>query len=240
MFSLPEILNQLQIIQSEAALLGLFVTAGIILIARDWRFLIMALLAQYILVGIILSRLVRPDIAVLSVLIGAFICPILFLSARQVAVNPLSILAVARRQSQSGNKFIAWWQKVSSNFSFKGDGQNRSVAPTGFGFRVFIGLVMILVTLTLSSSFPLPALTPAVTTGVYWLVLAGLVVITLTEDPMKVGHGLLTLLSGFGLFYITLERSFLLIGLWGSVNLLIALAIGYLTVVKGAGTEEGI
>ena len=99
---------------------------------------------------------------------------------------------------------------------------------------------MILTTLTLSRSFPLPALTATVTTGVYWLVLAGLVVITLTEDPMKVGHGLLTLLSGFGLFYITLERSLLLIGLWGSVNLLIALAIGYLTVVKGAGAEEEI
>jgi len=240
LFSLPEILNQLQIVQSEAALLGLFITASIILIARDWRFLIMALLAQYILVGIILSRLVRPDIAVLSILIGAFICPVLFLSARQVAVSPLSILAVTGGQPQSGNKFVAWWQRLSSVFLLKGGGQNRSVAPTGFGFRVFIGLVMILTTLTLSRSFPLPALTATVTTGVYWLVLAGLVVITLTEDPMKVGHGLLTLLSGFGLFYITLERSLLLIGLWGSVNLLIALAIGYLTVVKGAGAEEEI
>lgn len=200
----------------------------------------MALLAQYILVGIILSRLVRPDIAVLDVLIGAFICPILFLSARQVAVNPLSILAIAKSQPQSHNKVVAWWQKFSLAFPLKGGGQNRGVAPTGFGFRVFIGLVMILVTLTLSRSFPLPALTLTVTTSVYWLVLAGLVIITLTEDPMKVGHGLLTLLSGFGLFYITLERSLLLIGLWGSMNLLIALAIGYLTVVKGASAEEEI
>ena len=121
-----------------------------------------------------------------------------------------------------------------------GDNQDRDLAPTGFGFRVFVGLLLILVTLTVGNSFPLPNLTSTVTTGVYWLVLAGLVTLTLTEDPMKAGHGLLTLLSGFGLFYVTLERSLLLIGLWGSVNLLIALAIGYLTVVKGTGAEEEI
>ena len=240
MFSLPEILNQLQVIQSEAALLGLFMTAGIILIARDWRFLILALLAQYILVGIILSRLVRPDIAVLGVLIGAFICPILFLSARQVAVSPLSILACVGSQTRGRNKFITWWQNFSFASLLIGGGQDRSLAPTRFVFRVFVGLLMILVTLTVGSSFPLPDLTFTVTTGVYWLVLAGLVAISLTEDPMKAGHGLLTILSGFGLFYVTLERSLLLIGLWGTVNLLIALAIGYLTVVKGTGTEEEI
>ena len=240
MFAIPEILNQLQFIRSEATLLGLFITAGIILIARDWRFLILALLAQYVLVGIILSRLVRPDIAVLSVLIGAFICPVLFLSARQIAVNPLSISAIGETQAPSRNRFIGWWQSFSVSNLLVGSSQERSLAPTGFSFRVFVGLLMILVTLTVSNSFPLPNLTSTVTTGVYWLILAGLVVVTLTENPMKVGHGLLTIFSGFGLFYITLERSLLLIGLWGTVNLLIALAIGYLTVVKGTGSEEEI
>jgi hypothetical protein len=45
---------------------------------------------------------------------------------------------------------------------------------------------------------------------------------------------------GFGLFYVTLESSLLLTGMWGTVNLLIALAIGYLVVVKGAASEEEI
>ena len=92
MFTLPELLENLAFIRPEVILLGLFITASIILIWRDWRFLILALLAQYILVGLILSRLVRPDLAVLGVLIGAFICPILFLSARQVSASPLSVV----------------------------------------------------------------------------------------------------------------------------------------------------
>jgi hypothetical protein len=77
-----------------------------------------------------------------------------------------------------------------------------------------------------------------VTTAVYWLILAGLVTLVLTEDPMRVGHGLFTALTGFDLYYTTLEKSLLLTGLWGAVNLLIALAIGYLTIAKGAGQEE--
>ena len=115
-----------------------------------------------------------------------------------------------------------------------------SSTPTGLVFRIFVGLIMILVTLTLSSSFPLPGLASSVTTAVYWLIIAGLVTLIITEDPLKAGHGLFTVLIGFDLFYATLESSLLLTGLWGSVNLLIALAVGYLIVVKGTGLEEEV
>jgi hypothetical protein len=97
---------------------------------------------------------------------------------------------------------------------------------------------MILVAITLSSTFRLPGLSASVNTAVFWLILAGLVTLVLTEDPLKVGLGLFTTLTGFELFYTTVERSLLLTGLWGAVNLLIALVIGYLIVVIGTGPEE--
>ncbi len=234
--TLPEILNQLQFIGYETVLLGLFATASIIIIARDWRFLILALLVQYILVGLMLSRLVRPDIAVLGILIGAFICPILFLSARQVAVLPPSISDLVGSDSNSQTKLGRWWQKAM--VFLRGTNRATGVGSTGFGFRVFVGLFVLLVAVTLSESLPLSNIEPVMVTAIYWLVLAGLITLTLTEDPMKAGHGLFTALSGFGLLYTILERSLLLTGLWGTVNLLIALAIGYLTVVKGTGREE--
>jgi hypothetical protein len=236
--TLAEVLNQIQFITYETALLGLFITAAAILIIRDWRILILALLTQYVLEGMILFRLVRPDIAVLQVLIGAFICPILFLSARQVSAAaslPASTLAAR----QPGGRHT-WWRDFSARLLFNTLNRSRRVAATGLTFRIFIGLLMMLVTLTLSSTFPVPGLATSVTTAVYWLVLVGLTILMLTEDPMKVGIGLLTTLTGFGLLYFTLETSLLLTGLWGTVNLLIALAIGYLTVVKGASPEEEI
>lgn len=233
--SIQELLNQLKFIGFEIPLLGLFLTASLIVIARDWRFLIFALLAQYVLVGFLLAWLVRPDIAVLSVLVGAFVCPILYLSARQIAVNPLSVSALDPVKDGRG-----WWQKLSWH-SILGDRDfSRRPSSTGTGFRIFVTLLIILVAVTVSESFPLPDLPHTVSMAVYWLILAGLVILILTEDPMKAGHGLFTAFSGFGLLYTTLESSLLLTGLWGTVSLLIALAVGYLTVVKGTGTEEEI
>lgn len=232
--TLPEILTRLQFLTQESVLLGLFITAGLILISRDWRTLILALLAQYILAGLILSRLVRPDIAVLKVMIGAFICPILFLSARQVSTGfPLS-----SPLSDSRKGFSHWWQNFSLMSLLMGRERRRSRAATGFIFRVLVAVLMIIFATTLSQTFALPGISPDVTTAVYWLILAGLVTLILTEEPMRAGHGLFTVLIGFDLLYTTLENSLLMTGLWGAVNLLIALAIGYLTVVKGAAPEE--
>lgn len=235
--TLPEVLIYLQFIRFEAILLGLFITASIILIAQNWRFLILALLLQYVLVGIALSRLVRPDIAVLSVLIGAFICPILFISARQVLISPLAVYDFSG-QKDNGDQSGQWWRNVSISTLLMGPDRARLTA-TGFSFRLFTGLLIILITFSLSNSFPLPNLPSTITTTVYWLILAGLFTIILTsKEPMKVGIGLLTGLTGFSLLYMTIENSLLLTGMWGSVNLLIALAIGYLTVVKGSSIEE--
>ena len=234
--TLPELLDQLQFITYETALLGLFITAGLILIGRDWRLLILALLTQYILVGIILSRLVQPDIAVLKILIGAFICPILFLSARQVAATPLSVEAML--PEQIGSSHPGWRERLSFGKFFTGSTGRHTFAETGFYFRLVLAFLLILITTTLSRSFPLPGLAPAFTTAVYWLALAGLVTLTLTEVPIKAGIGLFTVLTGFGLYYATLESSLLLTGLLGSVNLMLALSLGYLIVVRGTGPEE--
>jgi len=241
MLTLPEILDQLQFFTQEAALLGLFVTASIILIGRDWRSLILALLIQYILVGLVLSRLVRPDIATLKVMIGAFICPILFMSARQVSVSGLATnLAVKPSLSSGRYQPGNWWRRYYPILVSLIKGQDRRQAPaaTGFMFRVFAALLMILVAINLSRAVVLPGLPPNVNTSVFWLILAGLITLALTEDPIKVGHGLFTALVGFELFYATVENSLLLTGLWGAINLLIALAIGYLAVVRGTGLEE--
>jgi hypothetical protein len=236
--TIPQILEWLQFINTDLTLFGLVFTAGTILVTRDWRILILALLMQYILLGVILSRLVRPDIAVLQVLIGAFICPILFLSARQVSASSASIIVSAAKQHTHHNRLVRWWYDFSVATLLFGPAQRNNVPATGFFFRIVLVLLLILVTMTLSNTFPLPGQTASITAAVYWLVLTGLLTLTLTESPLKVGLGLFTFFMGFGLYYAVIENSLLLIGLWGSVNLLLALAIGYLIVVKGTGIEE--
>ncbi len=58
--SLNEVLNQLQFVSRELAVLGLFVTGGMIVLVRDWRASLLALLGQYLLAGLILAGLVLP------------------------------------------------------------------------------------------------------------------------------------------------------------------------------------
>jgi hypothetical protein len=229
-------LSQLQFITYETALLGLFLTAATIFLTRDWRLLIFALLIQYIMMGFILLRVVRPDIAVLKVMIGAFICPILFLAARQVIATSgtMAVAAIPQRQGWF-DRFLDFAETLL--IVADDQRQNSSPAPTGLWFRVFLLLLLVMVTMLLSRSFPLPHVSLVVTIAVYWLSVTGLVVLTLTEDPLKVGVGLFTLLIGFELYYAILESSLLLAGLWGAAKLLLALAIGYLAVVRGTGPE---
>lgn len=175
--------------------------------------MILALLCQYILVGLMLSRLVRPDIAVLKIMIGAFICPILFLSARQLPVRASLLSPVGEKQPP-----------VSTT--------------SGVIFRLLAALLILLVTLTIGDMFILTGLSLSITITIYWLILMGLIILVIAEQPLKTGIGLLTILTGFDLLYTMLERSLLMTGLWGAANLLIALAISYLIVARGANPKE--
>jgi hypothetical protein len=234
--SLPELFGQLQFISYETALFGLFLTAGVILINHDWRLLILALLLQYVLAGLILSRFAQAEIAVLQVMIGAFICPILFLSVRQVSIDTASNAAsvVPAGNRSWFDRFLDWAEKMF----IIADDRRQKVTSTGPWFRACLVLLLILISVTLNQSFPLPRLSGPIGTAIYWLGLAGLATLTLTEDPLKVGLGLFTLFTGFGLYYQVIESSLLLTGLWGTANLLLALVVGYLAVVWGTGPEE--
>jgi hypothetical protein len=81
---------------------------------------------------------------------------------------------------------------------------------------------------SLSTRYPLPEMPLNVGSACYWLASQGLLVLVLTEEPLKAGMGLLTLITGFELFFSVLERSLSVVGFLGIANFLIALAIAYL------------
>jgi hypothetical protein len=219
--SLYEILDQLQFVTRELAVLGLFVTGGLMVLVRDWRASLLALLGQYLLAGLVLSRLVLPEVALIKVLIGALICPMLYLAVRQAGWRP-------------GRKWLP----------SPGDASNTtpvqdSLFPRDLAFRLLAVTLMVILAAALSRRYSLPAIPPDVGLGSYWLILIGLLILMLTEEPFKGGQGLLTAIIGFELFYTSIERSLAMVWLWAVVNLLLALAIAYLVVARGAGPSEG-
>ncbi len=210
--SLYEILDQLEFITRELAIVGLFGTAGVMVLVRDWRISLLALLGQYLLVGLILSRLVLPEVALIKVLTGALICPMLYLAARQAGWG-------AGRNSRPA-------------------AARGGIFPGGRAFRLLAVTLVALLAVTLSRSYPLPVVPPDVGLGSYWLMLNGLLILMLTEEPLKAGQGLLTAIIGFELLYAPIERSLVLVWLWAVMSLLLTLAIAYLAVVRGADSAE--
>jgi hypothetical protein len=215
--SLSEVLNQLQFISRELAVLGLFVTGGIIVLVRDWRASLLALLAQYLLAGLILAGLVLPEIALIKVLIGALVCPMLYLAARQAGWQVERNTLASRKQAGNG----------------RGD-----IFPAGRAFRLLAAALMTIIAVALSQTYPLPVIPPDVGLGSYWLILVGLLILMMTEEPLKAGQGLLTGIIGFDLLYTPLEHSLAMVWLWAAVILLLTLGIAYLAVVQGASSSE--
>ncbi len=212
-----DLLQQLNWLPLEAGVLVFFITGGVLVLIRDWRVSIGALALQYLVLGFVLSRLIRPEIAFAKVLVGLFVSLMLYLSARQ-----------------SG-----WRRQASGLRALFGQ---RSVAgeafPPGRAFRLMALLLAAVAAISMSQTYPLSNLPAAASMAVYWLVMIGLLILILSENPLKAGQGLLTALTGFELFFATIESSLLMIGLLGIVNLLLAMTIGYLSTVRGVAIEE--
>ncbi len=212
-----DLLQQLNWLPLEAGVLILFITGGVLTLIRDWRVSTGALALQYLAVGFVLSQLIRPEIAFAKVLVGLFVSLMLYLSARQSGWRrqPGGLRALFGQRSVAGEAF-----------------------PPGRAFRLMALLLAAVAAISMSQTYPLSNLPAAASMAVYWLVMIGLLILILSENPLKAGQGLLTALTGFELFFATIESSLLMTGLLGIVNLLLAMTTGYLSTVRGVAIEE--
>jgi hypothetical protein len=219
--SLREVLHLINQIPTATAILIFFVTGSVLILIRDWRASIAALLVQYIVLGLLLARLVRPEIAMTKLLVGLFTCLMFYLSARQASWRRQMNVATDSLRTLLGQRPLS-----------------PSAFPPGWTFRLMALLLLAVTAFSVAQTYPISTLPGDISIIIYWLILAGLLILILSEDPLKIGQGLLTVITGFEFWYTTLEDSLLLVGLWGAVSLLLALAIGYLTTVRGVVLEE--
>jgi hypothetical protein len=208
------------------AMVGLILTAAIIFLTSDWRLSLAALLIQYVLLGLTLTRLVPVEVAVVQVLIGVLILPMLYLSARNIQKEPAS-------QQASGLHFL-------------GLSVGWGAGPLGLPLRL---LTVLLAALVFVRFFPAyqTALLPFSGEGIpsdivliaFWLLIMGIAGIVVSGDALRSAPAVLTILAGFGLIYASLEPNLAIAGFLGALTLLAALAFSYLIAVQalGQGTE---
>jgi hypothetical protein len=224
-----DVLKTLSSIPGLAVLIGLIVAAALLVVLVNWRLLILALGVQYLLVGLMLTRVVPLELAAVKALVGVMICPVLFITARRVRWGqidqdeaeadqlPSDPLAPDRPAPKPVRRSLIGW-----------------LISLGLPLRLMAALLTAVLAVSLALRNPLSVTGDAlvsrdITIGTFSLLLLGLLNILLNENPLKVGIGLLSLLAGFEMFYTSVEPTLTIVGLLGMTNLIIGLAISYLT-----------
>jgi hypothetical protein len=160
--------------------------------------------AQYFFIGVLFVRIfdTRPEMALLKILVGWLICGAFLISARI-------------REQKTKEK-----------------GLQRRWSPN-VPFRVLSLTAMTVVAYLASQKYPLPFVSADLALACFVLaVLAVLFIGTEENDAVVVGVGILNLLAALDIFYSSQDPGLLVTGMLVMLNLLIGLAISYLTVAE--------
>ncbi len=217
---MPDILKTLSSIPGTAVLIGLSIAAAALVILVNWRFLIIALGAQYVLIGLMLTRIVPLELAAVKALVGVMICPVLYITARRVNWGQGQLDDEEEEEEAEPKPRRLEWL----------------ISP-GLPVRIIVAVLAVAFSLSLAQRNPLPitgdqALSRDLTVGAFSVILLGLLNAALAENPLKMGLGLLSIIAGFELFYTAVEPTLTIVGFLGLTNLILALAIAYLTTAR--------
>lgn len=214
--SIFDIVQQLDFMRGYPAAYGVMIAALIILAATDWRLSLFALMSQYLLAALLFIDLLDPRLAVIKLLAGLFICLILYITARQVN-----------------------WGRLPEDVTPEEAEEVHGRPPGGFGdllpaiWPARLVLVAVIAGgvwfLGQQPAFALPLLPAHANLAVFALCGLGLLALVLAAEPLKAGIGLLTFMIGFELFYSGMEQSVAMFVFLVLANLILALAIAYLT-----------
>lgn len=205
------------------AIIGLILTAAMIFLTSSSRLALSVLGVQYVLAGIVLTRFIQPELAVVRIVVGVLVVPILYLTIRRV--QPVGLPPVASDEGR-----------------FLGLPMDWGAGPLGLPLRL---LTILLLGLALIRFFPdyhllLPSvhpqgadIAPDVAFAAVWLMSVGAFGLILSGEVLRVAPGALTILSGFDLLYAQWNSNLAVVGFWAAFTLLAALAFSYLAAVQG-------
>jgi hypothetical protein len=183
---------------------------GAMLAIASPRLLMVPLVLQYVLVATLLRGGPGDPIFIIRIALGAAISTIVYITGSHVES--------ARAASEAG--------------AFP-----RGV---GRGFRLVALAWAVLVAFGLWSAYPLGTIPGSLALSAYVLIAVGATLALIGADPLRMGVGVLLLLSGFEGVYLTLETGLVALALLGIVEILVALAVSYgteswLTAIAGVG-----
>ena len=213
-------------LRGEPAVLILWLTATIIALFWDWRLALFALMVQYLVAGLLFVDLLDPRLAIIKVLVGMFVCLILYLTARQVNYGhvPADLMAESIMQMGPEKRRVQVGPWLASR-----DFIVRTIVTA-------VALVFILI-FNRATAFSLPGIPdelPYINEAVFVLMGMGVLGIVISQNPLPAGMALFTFLTGFELYYAALEQSIAMLVALAALNFALALAISYLSQARHA------
>jgi hypothetical protein len=230
--TLSEILDALAFLGQQRAALAVLGTALVLVTLRDWRWSVLALAGQYVLTGWLLTDRLEPEVAFVKTLVGLIVCLVLYVTARQVSwgVREARIAPeLPPQESEASTPSRAETRRIKV-----------AVLSTNLVFRLLAGSLTtaIVIYATGNGIVSLPELPAHMNMAAIGLMALGLLALGLTEEPLSAGMGLLTAMTGFTLFYHSLEQGITVIGFLIGIEFLVALVVSYLTVARHLTPER--
>lgn len=195
-----------QFLSGAGVLIGLIITAALIVLIADWRLALFALTLQYVLLALLLTSFVQPAVATVRVIAGGLAGAILYITQRHVAEENLNVRASAATVTPL----------------------NPQVFIVGFPFRFFAVALVAVSIIGIAGSMAFLGLPTHVFFSSLWLIAIGLLVAMLSRDALRLGLGILVFTGGFSVLDTAIEGSLFLYGLLNVADLLIALVIAHL------------
>mgnify|MGYP001047132685 FL=1 len=222
---LNDLLARIVSFAAMPAVVGVFVTAGLLVVSRDWRLNLLALAVQYFFVALLMTQVIRLEVAAVKALIGWLICLAFYLTEQQAK-------SLTRASGERSDLSFQGW------FEARLDGWRREGISVRAAFGFMAAVVVSVAAYAAVSAVPISQVPEEFALACYLLIGLGILLLGLSQDPLRVGVGMLMFLSGFDLFYVVLEPSLVVTGLLGSISFVIALGMAYLKTIQAATSDE--
>jgi hypothetical protein len=207
-------------------------SGALILLLRDWRITVSALLVNYVGVALFLAQqqFLQPDLQISSIAVSTTVLVKLISGVAATAILAITALTFSREYNQEDlDEFsLAELRRAARRAQ-----RQRATEPLRLADFVVPFWTLALAVL---ASVALPRLYPIGDTNSidfvwYWLGLIGLFTMVVAGDLLKVGLGLLLCAGSVDVLYTAISRTVQVfpLALLGLVSITLALAVAYLS-----------
>jgi len=212
-------------------LLGIAVSAGIILLAQKRRSTLLGLLLNYLFVAAFLSQqqFITPDLSLMGYMVSTTVLVKIIAGLSAVLILGVTALTFSREE---GTEALDEFSLAELRRAARRAQRQKMIAPLRLADFVVPLWALILAAI---ASFVLPRLYPIGSESVdfawYWLTLTGIFTIVTANDVLKLGLGLLLCVSSIDLLYTAIASTIQVfpLAMLGLTTIVLSLSVSYLS-----------